>query len=313
MYRENEYSKKINQWVGLGYRLDHELLFGPTENTDHNLLNVKIIQGKKLSYNNLGDADGALATLKEFTEPTCVVVKHANPCGVATGTDMLDVFKKAYAADSLSAFGGIIAINRECTAAIAEEIVNVYAEIVLAPSYETAALEILAKKKNMRVLSLGKILPRKAVQEKKYIEGGLLVQDIDMQTISKEELTFPTETKPTEEEIGTMLFSWKVLKHVLSNGILLAKNNTTTGIGMGQVSRVDAVKLAIRKAGEAGPGSILASDAFFPFRDNIDEAAKAGIKAIIQPGGSIRDEGIIAACDEHGVAMVFTGKRCFKH
>ncbi len=325
--------EKFPEDLSLTYKKSYELRYGENphqegsvyqeiNNTDHNLLNAEIIQGKKLSYNNLGDADGALATLKEFTEPTCVVVKHANPCGVATGSDMLDVFKRAYAADSLSAFGGIIAINRECTVDIAEEIINVYAEIVLAPSYENAALEILAKKKKMRVLALGKnffflvgggqegVTSR---QELKYIDGGLLVQDVDQQVITKEELTFPTETKPTEEEIKTMLFSWKVLKHVKSNGILLAKNNTTTGIGMGQVSRVDAVKLAIRKAGEDATGSILASDAFFPFRDNIDEAAKAGIKAIIQPGGSIRDEEVIAACNEHGIAMVFTGKRCFKH
>ena len=282
-------------------------------NSENNLLNAKILQGKKLSYNNLGDTDGALATLREFTDPACVVVKHANPCGVATGSDILDVFKRAYAADSLSAFGGIIALNRPCTAAIAEEIVGVYAEIVVAPSYEDAALEILAKKKKMRVLEIGEIGPRAPIREVKYIEGGLLVQDIDVSSITKDELTFPTVTKPTDGQLETMLFGWKVLKHVKSNGILLAKDNATTGIGMGQVSRVDAVKLAIRKAGDAVDGSILASDAFFPFRDNIDEAAKAGIKAIIQPGGSIKDQDVIDACNEHGIAMVFTGKRCFKH
>lgn len=283
-------------------------------NTDHNLLNATIHQGKKLSYNNLGDTDGALATLREFTDPACVVVKHANPCGVATGSDdLLDIFKRAYAADSLSAFGGIIALNRPCTKAIAEEVVQVYAEILVAPSYEDGALEILAKKKKMRVLELGEVGPRKPVREVKYIEGGLLVQDIDVHTIAETDLTFPTEAKPDDNQLATMLFAWKVLKHVKSNGILLAKNNTTAGIGMGQVSRVDAVKLAIRKAGDQAAGSILASDAFFPFRDNIDEAAKAGIKAIIQPGGSIKDQDVIDACNEHGIAMVFTGARCFKH
>jgi len=282
-------------------------------NTDHNLLNAIIHQGKQLSYNNLGDADGALATLREFSDPTCVVVKHANPCGVATGTDMLDVYRRAYSADALSAFGGVIALNRPCTKEIAEEIANVFAEILLAPSYDDGTLEILSSKKNLRVLELGEIGARKPVHEVKYVSGGLLVQDIDMQKIGIESLTFPTIAKPTEEQLNTMLFAWSVLKHVKSNGILLAKNNATTGIGMGQVSRVDAVKLAIQKAGDAVAGSILASDAFFPFRDNIDEAHKAGVTAIIQPGGSIKDQEVIDACNEHGIAMVCTGMRCFKH
>ncbi|PIZ95329.1 MAG: bifunctional phosphoribosylaminoimidazolecarboxamide formyltransferase/inosine monophosphate cyclohydrolase [Candidatus Magasanikbacteria bacterium CG_4_10_14_0_2_um_filter_37_12] len=318
--------EKFPEDLTLTYKKSYTLRYGENphqegtvyhkiNNVDHNLLNANIIQGKELSYNNLGDADGALATLKEFAEPTCVVVKHANPCGVATGTDMLNVFKRAYSADSLSAFGGIIAINRTCTKEIADEIVRVYAEIVLAPDYDTNALEVLAKKKNMRVLALNNVTQsfRPDWQELKYIDGGLLVQDVDQQIIQKDDLQFPTEKKPTDEEIDTMLFAWKVLKHIKSNGILLAKNNTTTGIGMGQVSRVDAVKLAITKAGEKTAGSILASDAFFPFRDNIDEAAKAGIKAIIQPGGSIKDGEVIDACNEHGIAMVFTGMRCFKH
>lgn len=277
------------------------------------LLDATIHQGKQLSYNNINDADGALACLREFTAPACVVVKHANPCGVAQGEDITDVFKRAYAADSLSAFGGIIAINQPCNEEIAKEIVKVYAEIVLAPSYEDDALEILKKKKNMRVLELDQILPRAAAQEIRYIDGGLLTQDVDTQIITKDDLTIVTKKWPTPEEINDMLFSWKVLKHVKSNGILIAKNMTTLGIGPGQVSRVDAVKIARRKSGNNLKGSILASDAFFPFRDSIDELAGTGIRAIIQPGGSIKDKEVIQACNDHGIAMVFTGSRCFKH
>ena len=282
-------------------------------NHENNLLNATIHQGKQLSYNNLNDADGTLATLREFNEPACVVVKHANPCGVATGENILEVFKRAYNADAMSAFGGLIAINRECTKEIAEEITKVFAEIVMAPSYEDGALEIFTKKKNLRVLELDKMDPIENKQEIKYIDGGLLVQDIDTHVINKENLNFVTEKKPTEQELGSMLFAWKVLKHVKSNGILTAKNNTTLGIGPGQVSRVDAVEIALRKSGDNLEGTILASDAFFPFRDSIDIIAKSGIKAIIQPGGSIKDNEVIQACNEHGIAMVFTGKRCFKH
>lgn len=286
------------------------------------LLNAKIHQGKKLSYNNLNDADGALATLKEFTEPACVVVKHANPCGVAVHEDITEAFKKAYNADSLSAFGGIIAINRPCNTTIAEEIARVFAEIVIAPSYEPYALQILAKKKNMRVLELNSLNTspspfasdsRSTYTEFKSMDGGLLIQDVDTKTITRDDLQFVTEKKPTEQELKDMLFGWKVLKHVKSNAILTAKNNTTLGIGPGQVSRVDSVDIAIKKSGTNIYGAILASDAFFPFRDSIDKIAQTGIKAIIQPGGSIKDEEVIAACNEYGIAMVFTGVRCFKH
>ncbi len=278
-----------------------------------NVLNAKILQGKQLSYNNIGDADGALAMIKEFSEPTCVVVKHANPCGVATDLDITKAFKRAYAADSLSAFGGIIALNRSCTIEIAKEIVSVYAEIVLAPSFEFGTLDILAKKKNMRVLELGEITARNIKKEFTYIDGGALIQDVDVKTITLEDLKFVTDRKPNEQEIADMLFGWKVLKHVKSNGILIAKNNTTVGIGAGQMSRVDAVELAIKKGGKDVRGSILASDAFFPFRDSIDMLVAAGIRAVIQPGGSIRDKEVITAADQYRIAMVFTGARCFKH
>ncbi len=278
-----------------------------------NILNAKIIQGKRLSYNNIGDADGALATLKEFDKPACVVVKHANPCGVAVGDDITEVFKRAYNADALSAFGGIIALNKTCNKEIAEEIAKVFAEIVLAPDYEPEALKILAKKKNLRVLELGTITPLKPMLEFKHVSGGLLLQNTDIKIVNNEDIKVVTKKQPTETELSDMLFAWKVLKHIKSNGILIAKNNTTLGVGAGQVSRVDAVDMAIKKSADKISGSILASDAFFPFRDSIDKIAPTGIKAIIQPGGSIKDQEVIDACDECGIAMVFTGVRCFKH
>ncbi|MFH1292148.1 MAG: bifunctional phosphoribosylaminoimidazolecarboxamide formyltransferase/IMP cyclohydrolase [bacterium] len=278
-----------------------------------NILNAKILQGKKLSYNNINDADGALATLKEFTKPACIVVKHANPCGVAVGENITEAFKRAYNADALSAFGGIIALNRTCTEEIAQEIIQVFAEIVLAPDYDFKALEVLAKKKNLRVLELEPLTLIQSGLEVRHVQGGLLVQDIDDKVIAKEDLKFVTEKQPSEQELNDMLFAWKVLKHVKSNGILCSKNEVTLGIGPGQVSRVDAVDIAIKKSGDQIMGAVLASDAFFPFRDSIDKIAPTGIKAIIQPGGSIKDKQVIDACNEYGIAMVFTGARCFKH
>jgi len=284
-----------------------------TNDKENTILNAKILQGKKLSYNNINDADGALATLREFYEPACVVVKHANPCGVATGQNITEIFKLAYNADALSSFGGIIALNRTCNREIAEEIIEVFAEIVIAPDYDLDALEVLSKKKKMRVLEIGKINPLSDKQEKRYVDGGLLIQDLDTQNITTDDLKIVTEKRPEDSEIKDMLFAWKVLKHAKSNGILIAKNNTTIGLGAGQVSRVDAVNLAIKKAADKINGAVLASDAFFPFRDSIDKIATTGIKAIIQPGGSIKDQEVIDACNEYGIGMVFTGTRCFKH
>jgi len=288
-------------------------VYKEANNRGCNILNAEIIQGKKLSYNNINDADGALSTLKEFTEPCCVVVKHANPCGVSISNDIYSAYQRAYETDSLSAFGGIIALNRVCTKQIADEIVKVFAEIVIAPDYDSDALVTLSRKDKMRVLRMGKITPREPEQEFKSVEGGLLYQDVDTKVINEKDLQMVTETVPSQDQISDMLFGWKVLKHVKSNGILVAKNNTTVGIGAGQVSRVDAVELAIKKGEANVSGAILASDAFFPFRDSIDKIASTGIKAIIQPGGSIKDKEVIQACNEHGIAMVFTGNRCFKH
>lgn len=317
-------SEKFSDDLTLPYKKFYDLRYGENphqlacvykepNNKEVNILNAKIHQGKQLSYNNINDADGALALTKEFTEPACVVVKHANPCGVAVGTDITEVFLRAYQADALSAFGGIISLNRRCTKVIAEEIAKVFAEIVLAPSYEPEALVVLAAKKNLRVLELGELTSPKQKIEYRYVDGGLLAQDKDTQIIAESDLKFVTEKKPTTEQIKTMLFAWKVLKYMKSNAILLAKDNTTVGVGVGQVSRVDAVDLAIKKAGDKISGTILASDAFFPFRDSIDKLAGTGVAAIIQPGGSIKDAEVISACDEHGIAMAFTGMRAFKH
>ncbi len=282
-------------------------------NNEANILNATIHQGKKLSYNNIMDADGALACIREFDETACVVVKHANPCGVAIGDDLLEVYNKAFNADSLSAFGGIVALNRTCTNNVAKAITNVFVEIVLAPDFEPEALETFKKKKNLRVLEIGEFDKRNNKLEIRNIDGGVLVQDTDTKILSVDNLKIVTKKQPSENDIRTALFTWKVLRHTKSNGILISKNDTTVGLGAGQVSRVDAVHMALKKGGEKVQGGVLASDAFFPFRDSIDTIKDSGISTIIQPGGSIRDQEVIDACNEYGFAMIFTGTRCFKH
>ncbi|MBT3946162.1 MAG: bifunctional phosphoribosylaminoimidazolecarboxamide formyltransferase/IMP cyclohydrolase [Candidatus Marinimicrobia bacterium] len=282
-------------------------------NNEPNVLNATIHQGKQLSYNNIMDADGALACIREFGSPACVVVKHSNPCGVAIGDELLDVYTRAFNADSLSAFGGIIAFNRRCTKDVAESISKVFVEIVLAPNFTPEALDIFKKKKNLRVLEIGEFGKRLPKLEVRNVDGGLLVQDTDLNTLTREHLNTVTKAQPSNQDIETALFTWKVLRHAKSNGILIAKDNTTIGLGAGQVSRVDAVHMALRKGGENVKGSVLASDAFFPFRDSIDALKGSGIKVVMQPGGSIRDQEVIDACDEYGIAMIFTGTRCFKH
>ncbi|MFQ6673523.1 MAG: bifunctional phosphoribosylaminoimidazolecarboxamide formyltransferase/IMP cyclohydrolase [Fidelibacterota bacterium] len=277
------------------------------------ILNARIHQGKQLSYNNIADADGALACVRDFSRPACVVVKHANPCGVATGDDITDCFRRAFSADSLSAFGGIVALNRPCPKDIAEELRKIFVEIVLAPGYDSEALGIFSKKKKLRILEVGDVSERGEALEFKYVDGGMLIQERNVKAISGDDLQVVTKTRPTENHIRDMLFGWTVLKHVKSNAILTARDSTTVGIGPGQVSRVDAVDIAVRKSVTGTTGAILASDAFFPFRDSIDRLAGTGIEAVIQPGGSIRDQEVIDACDEHGIAMVFTGVRCFRH
>tara|TARA_A200000159_G_scaffold59361_1_gene54969 strand:- start:137 stop:919 length:783 start_codon:yes stop_codon:yes gene_type:complete len=259
------------------------------------------------------DADGALACVREFDETACVIVKHANPCGVATGNNLLDVYNRAFNADSLSAFGGIIALNRTCTAEVAEAITQVFVEIVLAPNFEPKALQILQTKKNLRVLEIGDFSKRKNKLEIRNVDGGILVQDTDTKILSLDDFKVVTVKQPAKEDFSTALFTWKVLRHAKSNGILISKNKTTVGLGAGQVSRVDAVHMALKKGGENVKGGVLASDAFFPFRDSIDTIKDSGISTILQPGGSIRDQEVIDACNEYGFAMIFTGTRCFKH
>lgn len=268
-------------------------------------------QGKPLSFNNILDAEAAWTCVREFDQPTCVIVKHANPCGVAAGENIDEAYTRAYQADPLSAFGGIIALNRPCTKLIAEAVANIFMEVILAPGFSPDALVVLTAKPNLRVLEMTK--DQQQAWEMKFITGGVLMQEKDPQVIQSKDLKTVTRVKPSNEEIDSMLFAWRVLKHIKSNGILIARDHATVGIGAGQVSRVDAVDLAIRKAGDKIQNTILASDAFFPFRDSIDKLANTGVRAIIQPGGSVKDEEVIAACDEHGIAMVFTGKRCFRH
>ncbi|WP_144901480.1 bifunctional phosphoribosylaminoimidazolecarboxamide formyltransferase/IMP cyclohydrolase [Halobellus captivus] len=273
---------------------------------------------KGLSYNNYNDADAALNLIKEFDEPAAAVIKHTNPAGCATAGTLADAYADALATDPMSAFGGIVALNRECDAATAEEIVDSFKEVVVAPRYTEAALDVLCEKDDLRVLAVGDLDDRSDRLTEKPLVGGRLVQERDLWAPTRDDVEIATETEPTDEQLETMLFAWKVLKHVKSNGIVFADGTETVGVGMGQVSRVDAVKLAAMKAesdaeGKSPEGAVMASDAFFPFPDGVEEAAEAGIGAVIQPGGSVNDEDVIAACDERGIPMVFTGRRCFRH
>lgn len=276
---------------------------------------AKQLHGKELSYNNINDANGSLELLKEFDEPTVVAVKHANPCGVASADNICEAYIKAYEADPVSIFGGIIAANREIDAKTAEEINKIFVEIVIAPSYTEEALNILTKKKNIRVLQLDNIstkLPAGTYDMKK-VAGGLLVQNYNNELVNIDDIKPVTEVKPTDEQMEDLIFAMKVVKHTKSNGIAIAKNKQSLGVGPGQTNRIMAAKIAIEYGGERTEGAVLASDAFFPFPDCVEAAAKAGIKAIIQPGGSVNDQQSIDACNKYGIAMVFTGIRHFKH
>lgn len=277
------------------------------------LVNAEQLQGKELSYNNIMDSDGALSLVREFSEPTVAFIKHANPCGIASADDIEKAYKLAYETDSKSAFGGIIALNRPVTKTIAEEIVSKFFEVVLAPGYEDGVMEIFEKKPNLRVLQLKEVKPEPPARTYRKVSGGVLIQDLDTARVTEADLKVVTKRKPTAEEMKDLLFAWHVVKHVKSNAIVLAKNGATVGIGAGQMSRVDAVELSIKKALDREEGSVMASDAFFPFPDSVETTAKHKITAIIQPGGSINDEKVIAAADEAGIAMVFTGKRAFLH
>lgn len=275
------------------------------------------IQGKALSYNNIADTDAALECVKEFTEPACVIVKHANPCGVALGGDILEAYQRAYQTDPTSAFGGIIAFNRELDAATATAIIErQFVEVIIAPTVSKQAAKIVASKQNVRLLACGEWSSKTTGFDLKRVNGGLLVQDRDQGMVSLNDLKVVTSRQPTEEELKDALFCWKVAKYVKSNAIVYAKGDMTIGVGAGQMSRVYSAKIAGIKAADEGlqvEGCVMASDAFFPFRDGIDAAAQAGIKCVIQPGGSMRDDEVIAAANEHGMAMIFTGMRHFRH
>ena len=277
------------------------------------------LQGKALSYNNIADTDTALECVKEFgSQPACVIVKHANPCGVATAGTLVDAYDRAYSTDSTSAFGGIIAFNQMLDAETAQAIIDrQFVEVIIAPSVDDQARKVLAGKPNVRLLGCGDWSARPSpALELKQVNGGLLIQDRDIGMVERSGLKVVTARAPSEQEIADMLFSWKVAKFVKSNAIVYGRDGMTIGIGAGQMSRVYSARIAAIKAADAGlevTGSVMASDAFFPFRDGLDSAAEAGIRAVIQPGGSMRDDEVITAADEHGMAMVFTGMRHFRH
>ena len=273
---------------------------------------AEILSGKEMSFNNYVDADAAWQLVSDFDETACAIVKHTNPAGVGLAATPAEAYRKALATDPISAFGGIVAFNRAVDEAAAKAVVEVFTEVVIAPDYHANALEVLRTKKNLRVLRAGAPEPLGEL-EYKQISGGMLVQTRDTHKLKREDLKVVSKHKPTEAEISSLLFTWTVCKHTKSNAVVYARDGQTVGVGAGQMSRIDSVKIGAMRAQLPVHGSVLASDAFFPFRDGIDEAAKHGITAIIQPGGSVRDAEVIAAADEHSLAMVFTGIRHFKH
>jgi phosphoribosylaminoimidazolecarboxamide formyltransferase / IMP cyclohydrolase len=290
-------------------------LYAPAGFPAAGLAGAKQLQGKELSYNNLVDLDAAWALVSEFQRPAVAIIKHNNPCGAAEQESLRDAYLKALACDPMSAYGGVLAFNRAIDGATAEEVAKLFVECIVAPGYEPAALEKFASKKNLRLLEM----PREAASgelELKRISGGVLVQEADRHDLAEAELKVATQRSPTDAELRALLFAWKVAKHVKSNAILFAREGQTVGVGAGQMSRVDSVKIAIIKVATGGlslAGSVVASDAFFPFADGVEEAGKAGATAVIQPGGSVHDEDVIAAANKLGMAMVFTSVRHFRH
>jgi len=285
--------------------------------TGGSVASASFLQGKELSYNNINDADAALECVRSFEAPACVIVKHANPCGVAVAADLATAYEHAYATDPTSAFGGIIAFNRALDEDTAKRIIaRQFVEVILAPEVSDAALAVIAKKPNVRVLATGKLAGMGSALHYQRVRGGLLVQDVDSDALVVSDLTIVSKIAPDARQLDDLLFAWKLAMFVKSNAIVYARDQRSIGIGAGQMSRVVSAKIAGMKAEEAGltvAGAVMASDAFFPFRDGIDAAAAAGIRAVIQPGGSMRDAEVIAAADEHGMAMVFTGRRHFRH
>ncbi|WP_293446344.1 bifunctional phosphoribosylaminoimidazolecarboxamide formyltransferase/IMP cyclohydrolase [Persephonella sp.] len=287
----------------------------PTENNGLSIAESEVLHGKEMSYNNFLDVEAAVNLVKEFDETACVIVKHNNPCGVAVRDNQVDAYTEALSRDPKSAFGGIVAFNKPVELETAKVLTEIFLEVVIAPDFEEEALRFLTdKKKNLRIVKIKNFEKQPEGLDYRRISGGMLIQDMDLRLYSEWKVV--TDREPSPEEINDLLFAWKVVKHVKSNSVVIAKDKATVGIGPGQTSRVDSLETALKKANEFGfstDGSVLASEAFFPFRDSIDEAAKHGIKAVIQPGGSIRDKEVIQAANEHGIAMVFTGMRHFKH
>jgi len=305
--------QKVQQ-LRYGENPHQKAAFYRLENAGHACVaTARQLQGKELSYNNIIDVDAALELVREFAETAAVVIKHTNPCGAAQATELAEAYLKAYEADPVSAFGGIVGLNRRVDEKTARAMVATFLEAVIAPDYSDEALKILADKPNLRVLAVGDLDRQVAGDQVKTVNGGFLVQNADTGTITAEELKVVTKAEPDERELSELLFAWKVVKHVKSNAIVVTKDKVTLGVGAGQMNRVGAASIALRQAGEKVRGAVLASDAFFPFKDTVAMAVKAGITAIIQPGGSLRDEESIEEADKHGIAMVFTGMRHFKH
>jgi len=311
------------------YELKQELRYGEnphqsaafyvntSETRSDNIASAKQLQGKELSYNNIADTDAAYECVKTFSEPACVIVKHANPCGIAIGDSIHEAYEKAFASDETSAFGGIIAFNQSLDERTASKIIeNQFVEVIIAPGIVEEALQVLSTKENIRILDTGTLGGQNNNPKLLSVSGGLLIQDSDIATLSSEDIKIVSEREPSEDEIKNCLFAWKVCKFVKSNAIVYTKDNQTIGIGAGQMSRIDSAQIAASKALERGfktEGCSMASDAFFPFRDGIDAAAKIGITSVIQPGGSMRDQEVIDAANEAGMAMLFTGIRHFRH
>ena len=280
---------------------------------ESDIVNAKILWGKEMSFNNFLDAHSSIELLKEFEEPTAVIVKHNNPCGVASSKELSEAFQKAYECDPVSAFGGIIALNRPLDLKTAEKIISFFNEAVIAPGFEEKALELIKTKKNLRILELNLNSKKIKGMEFKKISGGLLLEDKDSHEMKKEELKFVSQKKPSEKEIGELLYAWKIVKHIKSNAIVVTKEKAAIGIGIGQTNRVLSARIALEQAGEKARNAVIASDGFFPFKDSIELAGKFGIKAVIEPGGSLNDKEVIEEADRQGIALVFTGIRHFKH
>ncbi|WP_462173758.1 bifunctional phosphoribosylaminoimidazolecarboxamide formyltransferase/IMP cyclohydrolase [Pseudoalteromonas xiamenensis] len=325
---ESEENTKFPRTINFQFTKKQDMRYGENSHQDAafyvennieeaSVATAKQLQGKALSYNNIADTDAALECVKEFAEPACVIVKHANPCGVAVDKDILSAYDRAYKTDPTSAFGGIIAFNRELDVDTAEAIISrQFVEVIIAPKISEAAAQIVAAKQNVRLLECGDWSKKTTGVDIKRVNGGILVQDRDQGMVTFDDLKVVSKRQPTEQELKDLMFCWKVAKFVKSNAIVYARDGMTIGVGAGQMSRVYSAKIAGIKAADENlevVGSVMASDAFFPFRDGIDAAAAAGITAVIQPGGSMRDEEVIAAADEAGMAMIFTGMRHFRH